>query len=61
MIQIFKDIQHTRKAQYRVRIKDLRGEMRLIGYYASENEADVVTKALSKADDFLFLERSTNT
>ena len=61
MLQIFKDIQHTRKAQYRVRIKDLKGEMRLIGYYTSENGADIVIKALGKADNFLFLERPSNT
>jgi hypothetical protein len=61
MIQIFKDTQHTRKAQHRVRIKDLRGEMRLIGYYDTESEADIVIKALGKADNFLFFERLTNT
>lgn len=61
MLQTFKDIQHTRKAQYRVRIKDLSGEMKLIGYYTSENEADIVTKALRKVDNLLFLETKSNT
>ncbi len=56
MLQIFKDIQHTRKAQHRVRIKDLNGEIKLVGYYASENEVDIVIKALSKVDNLLFFQ-----
>ncbi len=54
MLKTFKDTQYTRKAQHRVRIKDLNGEIRLIGYYASEKEADSVIKAMKKTDNFLF-------
>ena len=58
MIKTFKDIQHTRKARHRVRIKDLNGEMKLIGYYASEYEADVVIRSLNKVNILLFSEDS---
>ncbi len=56
MIKIFKDIQHTRKARHRVRIKDQKGEMKLIGYYALEKEADLVIKVLEKVDNLLFFQ-----
>ncbi len=61
MIKIFKDVQHTRKAKHRVRVKDQKGEMKLIGYYSLEEEADLVIKVLTKVDNFFNFSKSVDT